>query len=500
MNAYLQSLQCRLCAEWKLANELINIKEEEAINLNLELKIQQCLNLNFVNTQLPNNVCLLCCDKVGSTYEFQELVKKAQQCLLNSIAEKKTNLKTKFPESENDSYQYVQSVLNDYEDDVSINEDEDLIRSKVQTKTTGLNNKSSKKRCERKRRKGDRIPRKNGKTAVTLDPDTAKQRAERSELIRQIKDEWKLYKWKCILCETIYTSVEEFRNHFKNDHKQNPIYSCTECSKVYELYDTFKRHVGSHRNKFKFKCHLCSRYFHRSKLYKDHLETHTTVKRCTCPKCGKIYKTSNTLRVHLRTHQVISKRKYECEFCDKKLNTKSGLLYHKKIHLGEKDFTCDQCGKTFLINSSLKYHVSTVHSDDKPFCCEHCQRTFKTQRLLKVHLQVHSDEKRHACEVCGKRFHRKESLSLHSSVHTGVLAYACEYCHKAFRTKQLLQVHVRQHTGERPYACLECNHHFTNSSNYIKHMRGKHGVMSTRKNATYRVTEPPVEKEKPIKN
>lgn len=116
-------LQCRLCAEWKEKNELININHEKAIQLKLVSKIQQCLSLNFDNLKLPENVCLICCDKVGSTYDFQELVKKAQQSILDAIAEKKVSLKTELTDTENDSYQYVETVLNDYDDDVEVKEE-----------------------------------------------------------------------------------------------------------------------------------------------------------------------------------------------------------------------------------------------------------------------------------------------------------------------------------------------------------------------------------------
>ncbi|XP_044731085.1 zinc finger protein OZF-like [Chrysoperla carnea] len=482
MSAY---LQCRLCAEWKLTNELINIKKEEAIQLNLETKIQQCLNLNFDNTQLPNNVCLLCCDKVGSTYEFQELVKKAQQCLLEAIAEKTIDLKVELPEADNDSYQYVETVLNDFDDDdVSVKEEVKDEKSFQTSKATELNN-DSRVKVEEKTEKihSKRGRRKRLKKSSVLDPEVVKRKAKRTALIQRIKDEWKTYKWKCVVCGIECPSVENLRKHFTDDHKQKPIYSCNECSKTYDLYTTFRKHVGKHRNRYNFKCDICSRYFYQPYLLRLHLRSHSDEKNYTCPKCGKNLKTADNLQRHLRLHQPDLRQKYECDICKKKLATTSSLLYHQKtVHLGKRDFNCDQCGKMFSTRTQLQGHLNTVHSDIKPFTCDQCQRSFKTRRILKVHLQVHSDEKPHSCEICGKRFTRKETLSRHSSVHTGVLAFECEYCHKRFRTKPLLKVHIRQHTGERPYSCLECNHHFANDSNYIKHMRGKHGVMSTRKN------------------
>lgn len=37
---------------------------------------------------------------------------------------------------------------------------------------------------------------------------------------------------------------------------------------------------------------------------------------------------------------------------------------------------------------------------------------------------------------------------------------------------------MRQHTGERPYSCIECNHFFANDGNFIKHLKGRHGLQN----------------------
>lgn len=107
---------------------------------------------------------------------------------------------------------------------------------------------------------------------------------------------------------------------------------------------------------------------------------------------------------------------------------------------GKRDYTCEHCGKNFLVLSALKYHMKLKHSDEKPFCCQICNKLFKTSILLGTHQQVHSTNRKFACETCGKRFHRKETLIRHSTVHTGILAFPCESCSKRFRTKQLLKV------------------------------------------------------------
>lgn len=76
--------RCRLCAEFK--NDLIHFKDEVVINSNLFTKITECLHFDITEApdSLPQTVCIECCDKVRTFYDFVILVQHAQNILRES--------------------------------------------------------------------------------------------------------------------------------------------------------------------------------------------------------------------------------------------------------------------------------------------------------------------------------------------------------------------------------------------------------------------------------
>lgn len=80
-------VQCRLCAQYKQYYEVINVKKKEGQERNLEHKIEQCFSLSFLEITLPKHVCLQCCDKVSSSFEFYEQVIQAQDYLKPSLVD-----------------------------------------------------------------------------------------------------------------------------------------------------------------------------------------------------------------------------------------------------------------------------------------------------------------------------------------------------------------------------------------------------------------------------
>ena len=65
---------------------------------------------------------------------------------------------------------------------------------------------------------------------------------------------------------------------------------------------------------------------------------------------------------------------------------------HKRIHLIEKKFKCDLCGKCFVMGQYLKQHQKT-HINSKPFQCDVCNRQFPRKHSLTRHTGMHTGEK-----------------------------------------------------------------------------------------------------------
>ncbi|XP_030750345.1 zinc finger protein 501-like isoform X3 [Sitophilus oryzae] len=292
---------------------------------------------------------------------------------------------------------------------------------------------------------------------------------------------WDSYQWSCFDCNSTFQLTDELREHFNNVHNSNIRYPCMDCSKVYSKYTTFISHVRFHRPHLKYSCDICYKWYGTAKEVDQHRSSHFEERPYHCNTCGKRFRIQSNLTSHTRSHLPEElKNVYYCDLCPKKfvwliIGTKPNLMAHKRIHLGIKDYTCDHCGKSFVLKGNLDNHILT-HNSARPYKCTVCDKTFKSLLRLRKHNSVHSGLKPHRCDICGKEFRERGTLKEHHRIHTGAMPFTCEFCGKCFRFKGVLTTHRRQHTGERPYSCNECQHHFTNWPNYNKHMKRRHGI------------------------
>lgn len=169
------------------------------------------------------------------------------------------------------------------------------------------------------------------------------------------------------------------------------------------------------------------------------------IERFTCPKCRKIFTESQDLEKHLKERHVPKEIILECEYCQKRFNSKSDLTIHIRIHTKE-----------------------------RPYICPHCGNSFKTSSQLSNHEKSHSDPEYH-CSICSKSFHLKHKLTAHLKLHLNTMEYKCPFCDMAFNSNKSLYRHkTKLHLNEHKTYCRQCGSCFDNLEEHINLQHNVH--------------------------
>ncbi|XP_001663336.2 zinc finger and BTB domain-containing protein 17 [Aedes aegypti] len=236
-------------------------------------------------------------------------------------------------------------------------------------------------------------------------------------------------------------------------------------------------HSKQSKQIFKTKCEICDKSFRTRSLYVLHLQNkHPDSDELSfpCNTCPKRFPSERKAKLHELVH-LPSEQKlvHPCKYCDKKFSKLVNVQAHiKAVHIGERPYICEECGKAFGTKGALKEHQIT-HSDDKPYQCAHCPKKFKNLPRLKTHEDIHNDTL-YVCPHCGLQLNTKRTLKMHMVVHSDQKKFKCQYCGNEYKRSKALKNHLILHTGLRPYQCPFCEKTFANGSNCRSHKKKAH--------------------------
>lgn len=144
---------------------------------------------------------------------------------------------------------------------------------------------------------------------------------------------------------------------------------------------------------------------------------------------------------------------------------------------------CDECGKQLATRSALNRH-RRIHSGDKPYTCARCGRKFSQKEVMVRHALIHeaADKRPHKCTSCTKSFTQRGALAAHARSHAPPHARAlqlhrCSRCPKVFLYASGLSRHMMMHSG-RVYVCGACDRQFKDKSSLLRHLKNANHVVT----------------------
>ncbi|XP_067942837.1 zinc finger protein 699-like [Watersipora subatra] len=134
-----------------------------------------------------------------------------------------------------------------------------------------------------------------------------------------------------------------------------------------------------------------------------------------CSTCGKSFVSQERLKKHSRVHMewYVARNTFTCKRCGKKLMTRGGYRNHIASHLGDRQFRCHECGKTFFSSSTLCDHVNSLHRPDLTYPCTVCGEEFQDRKRRTRHMNMVHHNYVYQCPVCDFVVRNASQLKTH---------------------------------------------------------------------------------------
>ncbi|XP_061398310.1 zinc finger protein 287-like [Musca vetustissima] len=281
----------------------------------------------------------------------------------------------------------------------------------------------------------------------------------------------------CEVCGKIFNTLSRLRRHGPVHSLDKP-YACEICKHRFSSQYYLKIHKQSHNKVGEkkpqppggFKCPDCPKSFHNQPALASHRQVHSSRKsskrNIICALCQRAFLSMKTLTDHLKTRHPDAE-KFSCDQCGKKFLLEERLQRHMAAH---KDLVCTICNKEFTSEPTLKEHMN-IHSGACPYLCSECGKAFKFASSLRKHIERHSEISKHHCTQCPRSFKCRSDLNKHAKNHLGLKPFKCDVCGAKFTRGFNLEQHKRLHSEQSLHKCNVCNVTFSTMSHVRRHMR-----------------------------
>lgn len=249
--------------------------------------------------------------------------------------------------------------------------------------------------------------------------------------------------FKCCVCDYRNNNETTFKHHLTKHCKLNNFH-CKQCN----LYFRNRTELSLHQSTHKHPCELCGEEFDNKTSINYHIKVaHKNDERVfKCAICDRLYTTKKAFEYHQRIHRFY--KPVQCPVCGVFVK---GLKRHMDSH-SSREFICDKCPLKFKDIQALRRHKhSHASAEDFTFSCTQCPKKFVNSSALSRHLKIHLGEKLYVCEICGKACNRPANLRTHMRVHIKrhELSSSCRLCRSSFALPKDLQDHMTtEHANE----------------------------------------------------